>query len=176
MPTARSNATKVATAVLVTAGVVTGGFFFSSTKTNKLDSSNVIDRTPIATFTNRGVAIIAFTNTGGRVGYTAASFQNTYTGTGIVKILDIDVYKAPNAPQYTCVTSPNGTSTGSVIFKYKASGSGQVIVASGAALRIIPPNWYIRCWASKTPDTAKSNNAALPHVRGYLEIREMQIP
>lgn len=165
---------KLATAVLVTAGVVTGGFFVSMSKTNKLDSSNVIDRS--SSFTNRGNAVIAFTNTGGRVGYTAASIQNPFSGTGVIRVLDIDVYKAPNAPQYTCVTSPNGTLTGAIIFKYKASGTGQVIIGSGAALPLLPPSWYIRCWASKTPDTAKSNAASLPHVRGYLEIREMQVP
>lgn len=104
-------------------------------------------------------------NTGGLAKYSGCSAQNPSSGTAAIINLRLDADTWPvAATQATCMTSPNGTSTGEVIFKYKkpftrtasSTGTGGAITASGNNLPLIPPSWYVRCWFDRTPGNLKT--------------------
>lgn len=103
---------------------------------------------------------VVCTNTGGLAKYTACSWQNpSSTQSGTLIGVQVDSEAAPAAATITCTTSPNGTATGTSIFKYAATASGQsvgahnpVIIGSNSGkLLLVPPSWYVRCWHSTTP-------------------------
>lgn len=94
------------------------------------------------------------TNTGSRQTYTHCRVTNPFTGTGVIRAVQYDSNKAPNASKIICETTPTATSTstGTVIrnINYSTSGSGQSLVSSTGSV-ILPPNASVRCWAASAP-------------------------
>lgn len=97
------------------------------------------------------------TNTGGLAKYSACSWQNpSSTLSGALMRVEVNSETAPLAAPITCMTSPNGTATGQVLFKYITTASGQTVGTSnmllsgtGGRLMVVPPSWYVRCWHSR---------------------------
>ncbi len=113
---------------------------------------------------------VVCTNTGGLAKYTACSWQNpSSTSTGVLMRVQVDSEAAPSAAKITCSTSIAGTNTGTVLFKYIATASGESVgtnvmvtpTGTGGKLIIVPPSQYIRCWHSTTPQSGGTEEAPL---------------
>lgn len=144
-----------------------------------------------------GYTDVPCTNTGGLTKYTHCSIQNTtgttrgvtgLSGTATILFAVYDSYKAPNGPQITCRTSSDGNATGSVLRNvpttstdnnglfYGRSSSGKTLKFDGSGSILLPPSWYLDCWANKTPDTSLGNNTQMKNATLGLYFRSQLIP
>lgn len=114
-------------------------------------------------------------NTGGLAIYTGCSIQNG-AFTGVYLDVGIDMNKFANNTEVTIVTSPNNTTTGAVVLKYKKTGSGFTVTGSGNNLPLIPPYWYTRAWFSKTPNGAGTTKNTQIKAQLWQLIREQYVP
>ena len=151
--------TSVLTAGLVSAAVAGSILLVGNTHTDR--GASVVPQVKLGTGAYQVYTDVTCSNTGGLAKYSACSIQNPLTGTGVLTRIQLDSAKAPAAATVTCMTSPDGSATGTVLFKYQATASGRSIlstprgekVSSGAVT--LPPSWYVRCWHSSTPGSIK---------------------
>lgn len=146
MATAKTKGTiGIVAAIIATVGIYAG------TTLNKLTSSGVIDKTKTI-YTNADF-LTPCTNTGGKANYSACYFQNPFTGSGIIKSVYLMTEANPSGTQFDCGVVASLSNSGTQLRNNGNTASGSALVMATGSV-ILPPNWYLKCAAGKTPGNA----------------------
>lgn len=147
MPSAKTSKGTVAivAAVVASLGLYTGQTIY------KLNSSGTVDKSK--TIYTSASYLTPCTNTGGKANYSACYFQNPFTGSGIIKRTDLMTEANPSGTLFDCGVVSSLTASGTQLRDNGNSGSGRTLsMATGSV--VVPPNWYVKCAAGKTPGSA----------------------
>lgn len=136
---------------IIAAVIITGGVTATGVQLYNLDSSGNIDKTE--TIEIGQPVLVNCTNTGGKANYSACYFQNPFTGTGVIRRLELHTEANPSNTPFDCGVVSSLTSSGTGVVDSGSSGSGSALARSPDDLEL-PPSWYVKCAAAKTPGTA----------------------
>lgn len=133
-------------------GVIVAAVGFGAGSTMyKIDTSGNINKSE--TFYTSYSHVTNCTNTGGSASSQTCYFQNPFVGSGLIKRVDLITEANPSGTTFDCGVVSSLSASGTQLRDNGNSGSGKTLTMSTGSV-ILPPAWYVKCTAGKTPGSA----------------------